>query len=85
MQLLNAIFLPAALFYHSGHSKLDYLEARGNHLANISARNAAFKRTMSYQTSVIPKGYFPNDNRKTHYRNATVSLRKEKKIRLEIQ
>ena len=34
---------------------------------------------MSCQTSIIPKGYFPNDNRKTHYRNATVSLRKEKK------
>ena len=33
--LLNAILLPAALFYHSGHSKLDHLEARGNHLQEM--------------------------------------------------
>lgn len=81
-ELLNAVLLPAALFYHSGHSKLDHLEARGNHLANISGRNAAFRRTMNCQPSVISKGYFPNDNLEkfTIEMQQLTSEKKKKKI-----
>ena len=35
-----------------GHFKLDILEAKGNHFADILARNAALKGTSSSQTSV---------------------------------
>ena len=36
-----------------GHSKLDLLEAEGNHLADISKRNAALKGTSRSQISVM--------------------------------
>lgn len=42
-----------------GHSKFDSIRTRGNHLANISARNATFKGINSSKTCHGPKGYFP--------------------------
>lgn len=36
-----------------GHSKLDLLEAEGNHLADISKRNAALKGISRSQISVM--------------------------------
>ena len=45
------------------YSKLDSLEAEGNHLADISARNADLKGTESRQTSVmVQRDISPNDN-----------------------
>ena len=64
-ELLNAILLPAtlAIIKIPGHSKLDSLEAKGNHLAAISARNAALKGTNGSQTSVmVQRDISPNDN-----------------------
>ena len=44
-ELRNAILLPAVLDIMKipGHSKLDSLDAKGKHLADISERNAALK------------------------------------------
>ena len=42
-----------------GYSKIDPLEAKGNHLAVNSSRNTALKVT---NCCYGPKGYFPNDN-----------------------
>lgn len=39
-----------------GHSKRDFLEAKGNHLVDISARNIVFKETNLCHG---PKEYFP--------------------------
>ena len=64
-ELLNAIYLSATLAIINilVHSKLDSLEAKGNHLADISASNAALKATNSSQTSVmVQRDIFPNDN-----------------------
>lgn len=59
-KLLDAIQLADALasIKVPAHSKLDSLEARGNHLVDISAKNAALEGTNS-QTSVMVKGMFP--------------------------
>lgn len=48
-----------ALIKILGHSKLDSLEAKGNHLANSSTRNAAFKETIPLAWS---KEISPNDD-----------------------
>ena len=51
---MDAILLPATLAIKlPGHSKLDSLEAKGTHLADISARNATLKGTNNRQTSVM--------------------------------
>lgn len=43
-ELLDAILLPDALAIKiPGHSELDSLEGKGNHFADISAKNAALK------------------------------------------
>ena len=50
-------------YYLPGDSKLDSLEAKGNHFAHISARNIAFKRINSSQISVmVQRDISPNDN-----------------------
>ena len=53
--LLDAILLPAgrAIIKILGHSQLDCLEAKGNHLADTSTRNAALNGTNSHQISVM--------------------------------
>lgn len=53
-ELLDAMFSLAVLAINKfrRHSKLDSLEAKGNHLAGISARNTDLKGTDSSQTSV---------------------------------
>jgi len=38
-----------------GYSKLDTLEDKGNYMADISAKNAALKRTNSSQNTVMVK------------------------------
>ena len=49
-------------FSYYWNSKLDSLEAKGNHLACIFARNVALKGTNSNQTSVmVQAGIFLND------------------------
>lgn len=46
-----------------GHYKLDFLETKGNHLADTFARNAALNGASSSQTSVTgQKVISPNDN-----------------------
>lgn len=52
---MDAIVLPDALtiIKISGLSKLDLMEAKGNHLADISARIAECKGITSSQTSVV--------------------------------
>lgn len=54
-KLLDAILLPAALAIIKipGHSKLDSLEAKENHLAETSTRNTALKGTNSSQAFVM--------------------------------
>ena len=62
---MDAILIPAtlAIIKISGHSKLDSLEAKGNYLADISARNVALKGTNSSQSSVmVQRDISPNDN-----------------------
>ena len=45
-----------------GHSKFDSIRTRGNHLANISARNATFKGINNSQTSImIQRNIFAED------------------------
>lgn len=53
-ELLDALILPAALVIIkvTRHSKLDFLEAKGNHLTDISTKNIALKGTNN-QTSVM--------------------------------
>lgn len=59
--VLEATFLSAtsAMIKVPGYSKLDSLEAKGNHIADISTKNAALKG-MKDQTSVMSK--LTNDN-----------------------
>lgn len=58
-ELLDTIFLPAALAIIKvpGHSKLNSLEAKGNHFTHISAMNTAPKGTNNFYHG--PKGCFP--------------------------
>ena len=62
-ELLDVILLPATLATIKilGHSKLDSLEAKENHFADISVRSAALKGTKSNQISVmIQRDISPN-------------------------
>lgn len=53
----------SAIIKIMGHSKLDSLEAKGNHIALISARNAALKGTSCSQICVMVQRIIsPNDN-----------------------
>ena len=64
---MDVIFLPAILATIKilEHSKLDSLEAKENHLADISARISALKGTDSSQSSVmVQRDISPNDNLK---------------------
>ena len=62
-KLLNAIPAALAIIEILEHSKLDSLEAKGNHLADIFARNVVFKGTNSSQTSVmVQTDISPNEN-----------------------
>lgn len=56
------MLLPAAfaIIKAPGHSKHDSLEAKGNHLADISTKNATFKGTHN-QTSVIIQRNVPSN------------------------
>ena len=60
-ELLDAILLLASLaaFEILEHSKLDSLEAKGNHLADIYTRNAVHKETNSSQPLSWSKGIVP--------------------------
>ena len=61
----DAVLLPAALAIGKilGYSELDPLEVKGNHLADISARNAALNVTNNSQISVmVQRDIFPNYN-----------------------
>lgn len=63
--ILDTILLPvmSAIIKIMGHSKLDSLEAKRNHIALISVRNAALKGTTSSQICVIVQRIIsPNDN-----------------------
>ena len=65
---MNAILLTTALatIKIQGHSKFDSTRTRGNHLANISARNATFKGINSSKTSVmVQRATSPNNNLET--------------------
>ena len=62
---MDAILLPAilAIIKILRHSQLDVLEAKGNHLADISTRNAALKVINKSQTSVmVHRDSSPNYN-----------------------
>ena len=53
----------SAIIKIMGHSKVDSLEAKGNHIDLISARNAALKGTNSRQTSImVQQEISPIDN-----------------------
>ena len=63
-----------------GNSKHDSLETKGNHLADISARNAILKGTNNSQTSVIiHRDISLNDTlEKTGYRSPKIEFSKRK-------
>ena len=63
------------------HIMFDSLEAKENHLADISARNAIFKGTNNSQTSVIiHRDISSNDTlEKTGYRRLKIGFSKRKK------
>ena len=72
-ELLDAILLlpTLAITKIQRHSKLDSLKAKGNHLGDISTRNAALKGTNSSQASVmVLRDSSPNDNFKKLARQA---------------
>lgn len=81
-KLLNAVILPAilAIIKILGHVKLDFLEITGNHLADISARNAILKGTNNRQTSaIIHRDISSNDTlEKTGYRSLKIRFSKRK-------
>ena len=64
-------------------SKLECLEAKGNHLVDVSAKNAALKGTNSNQTSVmVQKDISQNDNlEKLAQRANSWPQKKKNKIR----
>ena len=79
---MNAVILPAILATIKilGHVKLDFLENKGNHLADISARNAILKGTNNRQTSaIIHRDISSNDTlEKTGYRSLKIRFSKRK-------
>ena len=67
----------------SRHSKLDSLEAKENHLADIFTRNHAFKETNSSKISVmVQRDMSPNGNLERLHREAQ-KLSSEKKNKIE--
>ena len=81
---MDAILLPASLpiIKIPRHSKLDSLEAKGNHLADISTRNVALKGTNSSQTSVmVQRDTSPNDNLEKLAREISQPQKKKKEKR----
>ena len=56
-------FLPASLSIIKilGNSKLDSLEAKGNHLADICTMNAALEGTNSQTSVTVQRDISPND------------------------
>lgn len=53
-----------AVIKSPGHSEIDYLEAKENHLADISARNATLKSGRSSHVFIMDlRDTFPTDNR----------------------
>ena len=62
-----------------GHFNLDSLGPQGNHLVDISARNAALKGTNSRQTSVmVQKDIPPNDKLDRLSRDTQLAPEKER-------
>lgn len=63
-QLLDAIILPAALIIIkvTGHSKLDPLVAKGNHLTDSSTKNTALKGTNNQTSVMVQRDVPPNDD-----------------------
>lgn len=61
-ELLHVNILPATLAIINSlvYSKLKFLEAKRNDLADTSARNVVLKRTNSSQASVMVQKVFPN-------------------------
>lgn len=59
-----AILLPAAVagVKVPGHSTLDSLEAKGNHLGDVSVKNAAFKGTNNQTPVMVQKDVPPKEN-----------------------
>lgn len=80
-ELFDATVLPGDLGIITilGYSKLDFLEAKRNQLADISIRNATLNGTNNRQTSVmIQRESFPNENLQKSVRG-TQQLSSEKK------
>ena len=79
---MNTVILPAilAIIKILGHVKLDFLEIKGNYLADISTRNAILKGTNNSQTSVIiHRDISSNDIlEKTGYRRPKIRFSKRK-------
>lgn len=63
-ELLDGTLLPTTLAITRilGHSKFDSIEAKENHLVDISARHVALKRTNSSKISVMYRGISQNYN-----------------------
>lgn len=79
---MNAILLPIdlAIIKMPEHSKLEFLETKINHLADISTKNATLKGTSNSQTSVtVQRDNSPMDNllRKTGQRIQQLASKKE--------
>ena len=69
-----------------GCSKLDSLEAKGNHLTDIPEKTLALKGTNSSQTSVIvQRNISPNNNLEKLAREAQQLALEKEKTRLKIQ
>ena len=60
---MQYFYLQLQLLLRLVHSKLDSLEAKGNHLADTSARNAILKGTKNSQTGLmVQRVISPNYN-----------------------
>ena len=62
--LLDVTLLPTTLatIKVPGYYKLDSLEAKRNHTADISAKNVALKGTKKQTPAMVQREVFPNDN-----------------------
>ena len=78
---MDATLLPTtlAIFKILEHAKLDYLEAKGRHLADIFVRNAALKEAYSSQNFfMVQRNIGPNDNLKLGRETQQLASQKEK-------
>ena len=65
------------------HSKFGSLEAKGNHLADVSAKNADLKGTDSSQNSaMVQRDISPNDNLEKLTREAQQLASEKKKTKI---